>query len=369
MPVSISGTNGVTFPDSSLQAAAASPYVLKNRIINGDMRIDQRNAGASVTPTNGQYTLDRWGAYAFGSATSKFTVQQSSTAPAGFKNSLQVTSTSAYSVASGDITAVYQIIEGYNVADLDFGTANAKTITISFWVRSSLTGAFGGSIKNGGSNRAYPFTYTISSANTWEQKSVTIAGDTSGTWLTTNGQGLFVIFGLGVGSTYSGTASAWASSDLYSATGATSVVGTNGATFYITGVQLEQNTSATPFERRIIGTEIALCQRYFCKTFEIGTAPNNNITSTGSLKGATRHGSALEPSANWKFPISMRTNPTVTLYNPGSGTAGQWSADGTATSSSTARSQWIGTEGCAMDNTGNAFNNLSNIQASATAEL
>jgi hypothetical protein len=175
--------------------------------------------------------------------------------------------------------------------------------------------------------------------------------------------------GLGVGTTYSGTAGAWVGSALLGATGAVSVVGTSGATFYITGVQLEQNTVATPFERRLYGQELANCQRYFCKTFEIGTAPGNNITSIGSLKGATRNGSSSEPSANWKFPISMRTDPTVTLYNTGSGTAGQWSADGTATSSSTARSQWIGTEGCAMDNTGNAFNYTSNIQASATAEL
>ena len=314
MTLIVDGTSGVTFNDSSLQGAAASPYVLKNRIINGDMRIDQRNAGASVTPTNGQYTLDRWGAYAFGSATSKFTVQQSSTAPAGFKNSLQVTSTSAYSVASGDITAVYQIIEGYNVADLDFGTANAKTITISFWVRSSLTGTFGGSIKNGGSNRAYPFTYTISSANTWEQKSVTIAGDTSGTWLTTNGQGLFVIFGLGVGSTYSGTASAWASSDLYSATGATSVVGTNGATFYITGVQLEQNTSATPFERRMITNEIQLCQRYYEKCgWDQNSVPGSTSGYTGSIV-SNFMGTASTAFEGINWMVIKRTAPTLTFY-------------------------------------------------------
>jgi hypothetical protein len=298
-------------------------YGFKNRIINGAMVIDQRNAGASVTPTNGQYTLDRWGAYAFGSATSKFTVQQSSTAPAGFKNSLQVTSTSAYSVASGDITAVYQIIEGYNVADLDFGTANAKTITISFWVRSSLTGAFGGSIKNGGSNRAYPFTYTISSANTWEQKSVTIAGDTSGTWLATNGQGLFVIFGLGVGSTYSGTASAWASSDLYSATGATSVVGTNGATFYITGVQLEVGFNATSFDRRPYGTELQLCQRYYEKSYAQGTVPGT--ATSYPVIGMSFNGMSNTSGQKYvisTFKVTKRASPTMTYYDI-AGTSGK----------------------------------------------
>lgn len=292
--------------DTPSNATALSPYTgFKNRIINGAMMVDQRNAGASVTPTNGQYTLDRWGAYAFGSATSKFTVQQSSTAPTGFKNSLQVTSTSAYSVASGDITAVYQIIEGYNVADLGFGAAGAATITISFWVRSSLTGTFGGAIKNGGSNRAYPFSYTISSANTWEQKSVTIAGDTTGTWLTTNGQGLFVMFGLGVGSTYSGTAGAWASSDLYSVTGATSVVGTNGATWFVTGVQLEKGSTATSFEYRPYGTELVLCQRYYAKVF-------SSIRATAVTTGTGQIGT------HFTFKTSMRATPTMSNYTAGS---------------------------------------------------
>ena len=369
MTMTLDGTNGVTFNDTSLQGAAASPYVLKNRIINGAMVIDQRNAGAAVTCDNNQvYAVDRF--YAEDNSDGIFTVQQVADAPTGFLNSLKATITTAdASLAGTQFAAFCQQIEGYNFADFNFGTANAQTFTLSFWVKSSLTGTFGGSFRNSADNRCYPFSYTISTANTWEKKTITVAGDTTGTWLTTNGIGLKVWFSLGAGATYSSTAGSWQSSLFVSTTGTVSVIGTLSATFQITGVQLEQNTVATPFERRLIGTEIELCQRYFCKTFEIGTAPNNNITSTGSLKGATRHGSALEPSANWKFPISMRTNPTVTLYNTGSGTAGQWSADGTATSSSTARSQWIGTEGCAMDNTGNAFNNLSNIQASATAEL
>ena len=261
MPVSISGTNGVTFPDSSLQAAAASPYVLKNRIINGAMTIDQRNAGASVTPANGAYTLDRWGVNQFANA-SKFSVQQSSTVPTGFNNSLIVTSLSAYSVAVGDIYSIFQRIEGFNVADLGWGTANAQTVTLSFWVRSSLTGTFGGAFQNDAGDRAYPFTYTISAANTWEQKSITITGDTTGTWLKTNGLGLQITFGLGVGSNRSSTAGSWQAGNFGSATGATSVVGTNGATWYLTGVQLEVGTSATPFERRLYGQELALCQRY-----------------------------------------------------------------------------------------------------------
>jgi hypothetical protein len=238
-----------------------SPYGFKNRIINGAMVIDQRNAGASVTPTAGQYSVDRWQCSL--SQTSKYTIQQSTTVPSGFKNSIVVTSSSSYSITSGDYFNVSQPIEGLNIADLNWGTASAATITLSFWVRSSLTGTFGGVIQNSALDRSYPFTYTINSANTWEQKSITIAGDTSGTWLTTNGVGIYLRFGLGVGTTYSGTAGSWAATNYASATGATSVVGTNGATFYITGVQLERGTQATAFDWRPYGTELALCQRYF----------------------------------------------------------------------------------------------------------
>jgi hypothetical protein len=309
MPVSISGTSGITFPDGSLQTAAASPLVLRNRIINGAMVVDQRNAGASITPTDAQYSVDRWACYL--SQTSKYTVQQNAgsiTPPAGFTNYLGVTSSSAYSITSTDYFAITQYIEGYNISDLGFGSASAKTITISFWVRSSLTGTFGGAIRNSAANRIYPFSYTISSANTWEQKTVTIAGDTTGTWLTTNGIGIAVWFGLGVGSTYSDTAGAWTTkASTSSATGAVSVVGTSGATFYITGVQLEQNTSATPFERRLYNQELANCQRYFETTGT--TAFGNAIGFRGYVVNATDY------TARGMFQVTKRASPTVTLTN------------------------------------------------------
>jgi hypothetical protein len=304
MPVTISGTNGVTFPDSSLQAAAASPYVLKNRIINGDMRIDQRNAGASVTPlTSGDwYATDRWRYYI--DQSSKFSSQQSSVAPSGFVNSILVTSLSSYSVASGESFTLTQNIEGLNTGDLAWGTASAQTVTLSFWVRSSLTGTFGGSVTNSAINRSYPFSYTISAANTWEQKSVTITGDTTGTWLTTNGIGLRVFFSLGTGSTKLGTAGSWAGSDFRGATGQTNVVGTNGATFYITGVQLEQNTSATPFERRLYGQELANCQRYY---EQINGSGNASAFGSGTAFSTTAARIFIP------FAILKRTSPTLTF--------------------------------------------------------
>jgi hypothetical protein len=283
----------------------------RNRILNGDMRIDQRNAGASVTQTAAAvYTLDRF--FMFGSVTSKFSVQQNAgsvTPPTGFTNYLGVTSLSAYTPASGtEQYVISQIIEGYNIADLGWGTANASPITLSFWVRSSLTGTFGGALRNSNNSRSYPFTYTISSANTWEQKSVTIAGDTSGTWLTDNTAGIKLTFGLGAGATISGTAGSWAGTSYVTATGAVSVVGTNGATFYITGVQLEAGSVATPFERRPYGTELALCQRYYYRTEDSRVAVGYASTSS-SMRTIVQ------------VPVPMRVAPTALEQ---SGTAAEY---------------------------------------------
>jgi len=279
----------------------------KNRIINGAMVIDQRNAGAQYSGSiAGSYTLDRWLYDA--TQNSKVTIQQNAgpvTPPVGFTNYLGVTSTSAYSVGSGDLFNIAQYIEGFNVADLGFGTANAKTVTLSFQVYSSLTGTFGGALQNNARTQSYPFTYSIPVANTWTSISVTIAGSTTGTWLTTNGRGLSVFLGLGVGSTYSATAGSWQSGDYRGATGATSVVGTNGATFYITGVQLEIGTTATNFEYRSYGTELALCQRYYSKL----SANDNNGGYAGYGNGYA--GTATRAYVFVILPVSMRTFPTL----------------------------------------------------------
>jgi hypothetical protein len=249
----------------SIAQSGANNVTMRNRVINGAMMIDQRNNGASVsTPTNKQYCLDRW-AFWFngGGGSAAATVQQSSVAPAGFVNSIAITQAASYSPTSTNYNVFAQYIEGYNVADFGWGTANAQPVTLSFWVRSSLTGTFGGAISNSGQTRSYPFTYTINSANTFEFKTITIPGDTAGTWLTTTATGMQLYWQLGVGSTYLGTAGAWAGAAYLGATGATQITATNGATFYITGVQLEEGTAATAFEQRLYGTELALCQRYY----------------------------------------------------------------------------------------------------------
>ena len=312
-PLQVNGTITATSVNTN------NTFGFKNRIINGAMVIDQRNAGASVTPAN-TYTLDRW----FGgrSQASKYTAQQSSVAPAGFTNSLLITSSSAYSVGANDFFLIRQSIEGFNTADLAFGTANAKTVTLSFWVRSSLTGTFGGALENSASDRCYPFSYTINSADTWEQKSITIAGDTTGTWLTTNGIGIKVTFSLGMGSNLSGTAGAWVGSEKLSVTGATSVVGTNGATFYITGVQLEVGSTATSFDYRPYGTELQLCQRYL--------PAFSGASGTGAL-GTGQTVSTTAGLGTIPFPVVARVPPTgITISSAGHFAATQTSGSGVA---------------------------------------
>jgi hypothetical protein len=267
------------------------------------MTIDQRRSGAAVTVDGAAtYITDRFIVQDFSDAV--LSAQQITDAPAGFVNSLRVTVTTAdASLGATQGARVNQRIEGFNIADFAWGTANAQPVTLSFWVKSSLTGTFGGSLQTETGVRAYPYTYTINSVNTWEYKTITIVGDTSGTWNTTNGVGVIVQWGLGMGSSFSGTPGAWATGDFLSATGAVSVVGTLNATFQITGVQLEEGTSASPFENRLYGTEFQLCQRYY----ETGTGYQNvrnpSIADNNPFTVLT----------GTNFQVTKRANPTISL--------------------------------------------------------
>lgn len=322
--VSVDASQNLTFTNG---INAPNTFGFKNRIINGAMTFDQRNAGNSFTVTGSNYTLDRW--LAFTSVTSKFSTQQSSTAPANFTNSLLCTSLSAYSIGASEICTLNHLIEGYNVADFGFGTAYAKSFTFSFWVRSSLTGTFSTFFSNSGQSRWYVAPFTISSANTWEYKTITVPGDTSGTWLTTNVTGMYASFQLSVGSSFQTSASsAWSgASTMYGITGQQSLVGTNGATFYITGVQLEKGTQATSFDYRPYTTELQLCQRYYEKSYNIDVTPGTGSSGPGlyDITATSNNGSnAYVPIF---FKVSKRATPTVTGYSYSAGTSGVWSYD------------------------------------------
>ena len=309
MTVSINGTNGLVFNDGSSQATAATGFGFKSRIINGNMAIDQRNAGVAQNnlASGWVYTVDRWEVYSNNS--SRFNSQQnkgSVTPPTGFKSYLGVSVNTGYSVGASDYNILAQPIEGFNTADLGFGASGASTVTLSFWVYTSVTGTHSGFLANSSLVSAYPFTFTVSSANTWTQISVTITGSTSGTWVSaTNGIGLYVGFNLGNGSNFQGTANTWNNSAVIQPTGATSVVGTSGATFYITGVQLEKGSTATSFDYRPYGTELALCQRYYFR-FDGGTGLQ--AVASGSIYGVT-----TTARVYLKFPTTMRSSPTLSF--------------------------------------------------------
>jgi hypothetical protein len=295
--------------------ASNEGFGFRNRIINGDMRIDQRNAGAAVTANNANatvYPVDQWGARAVTPSTSgAFTVQQSSTVPTGFKNSLLATVSVAATPASTDQFFIQQRIEGFNIADFDLGTAAPITFTLSFWVRSSLTGLFGGSMGNN-VNLSYPFSFTINAANTWEQKTVTIIGPTTGTWNTTNGVGLVVHFSLGAGSSHLGTANTWANYPV-APTGSINLISTSGATFYITGVQLEAGSVATQFERRDYGRELMMCQRY-CVSLGVDGGTSNPGAGVWYSSTATIY--------QMRLPVEMRAAPVLTNVSPNLGMYG-----------------------------------------------
>jgi len=294
----------LTQVQSGILADSTQTYGMKNRIINGDMRIDQRNAGAAVNNAN-SYTLDRW--YFMqgqASATVAFNLQQSSTAPANFSNSLGITVGTAANPGASNYSCLYQRIEGYNTADFNWGSASATPITLSFWVYSSVTGTFGVAIQNSANTRSYVGTYTINSANTWEYETITIPGDTAGTWLKTNGAGMLIHWDMGVGTGQSTTAGTWQAGNYLGLTSGAKLSVTAGATFYITGVQVEKGTTATAFDYRQYGTELHLCQRYCHVWSSLGLSYcwlGIGYTGTNSAQ------------AHYKYPQIMRSVPSVTF--------------------------------------------------------
>jgi len=277
------GSNNVTF---------------RNKIINGAMVIAQRGTSGFSETGAGQYTLDRW--QVAGASPGVFSIAQSTTAPTGYINSLLITVTTADASLSGASYQLQQKVEGLNITDLDWGLSTAKPVTLSFWVRSSLTGNFGGVLTNNNYDWTYPFSYTISSANTWTQISVTIAGPTSGTWLTTNGNGIQLVFGLGAQVARTATAGVWANTVARQPTSSVNLIATNGATFYVTGVQLEAGTTASPFEYRQYGTELALCQRYF---------QDGGFSMAGYTLNTEGFGGSVY------FSVTKRIAPTIVFSN------------------------------------------------------
>jgi hypothetical protein len=291
----VSFTNGVNMPNT---------FGFKNRIINGGMVVNQYAPGASVISTAASTVrpLDRFFVDNNGSGT--VTCAQSTTAPAGFSNSLSLTVVSTDTPASGDYLLLSQIIEGYNIADLNWGTANAKTVTVSFWVRSSVTGTYGGSIRGGTSFYSYVFTYTVNAANTWEQKTITVPGTALTSFNTTTSQGFQVMLDLGSGTGQDGTANTWQAGSKWRTSACVNWISNSGATFLTTGWQVEVGTQATSFDFRSYGTELDLCQRY-CEAYRADSSTNYAYFSIGQVQ------TSIDTRQTFNFKTQKRALPTL----------------------------------------------------------
>ena len=291
------GTINDAYAAGTLVPSSTNPSL----IINGDMLINQRNT--VFTNPNGHFPVDR---FAVGNYIPSTTAQQSTTAPTGYSNSLKVTNGTATTPSNQGFTyQVYQYIEGYNTAPLLFGYSSAKTVTLSFWVRSSLTGTFAVTLQNSARDRSYVSTYTINQADTFEQKTITITGDVAGTWIgATNGIGLRLIFDIGSGTSRETTAGAWQSGNYTRTSGSARINTTTGATFYITGVKLEEGSEATDFQHTSYGEELAKCQRYYFKSSTMATSFADATSPSYTFRG--------KRYSKHSLPTIMRVNPTVT---------------------------------------------------------
>lgn len=331
----------------------------RNRIINGDMVIDQQNAGTSVSVANNvQPGPDMVQSFGAGGATGVFSMQQlSATPPSGFSNYTRLTVTTPDTTpGSGIQYAFNSLIEGLTIRDFALGTSAAVTFTMSFWVRASVTGTYSIGFTNSVPNRSYVSTYTVNSANTWEKKSITVVGDTTGTWIRdSSGRGIQIFWDLGSGTGHEGTTNSWQGSFIYRAAGSTKFLATNGATLDFTGLQIEIGSVATGFEFRLPEVELAMCQRYLETTYfgaAIGSASNNYYDSANAVQINT----TTMRSQSMPFKVLKRVAPTVTLYTT-SGVSGQWN--------------WISTTGSnTVRNTvvTDAFPNHINIQQTTAVE-
>jgi len=320
-PSLANNSGAVLINDGDNVSWSEGTMMFRNRIINGDMRVDQRNAGNQVT-VHASYPVDRWAVAFINGAATGFSAQRSADVP----TNTSITRSLRYSVTTGGSSGatgnygIQQRIEGYNIEDLGFGTAAAEDFTISFWAKSSLVGTYGISLRNSAKDRSYIASYSISAADTWEYKRITISADTQGTWLTTNGIGLDIFFDLGSGTDFQTGGDTWTAGNFLGLNTGVKLAENSDASFYLTAVQLERGTVATKFERRLFSVELALCQRYFCKSYPleaaVGTTYAQNNLGNGQIWARENTTQNFLASSQWNFPVTMRGNPSVTIYNP-----------------------------------------------------
>jgi len=280
----------------------------KNLIINGAMQVEQRGAFTISTSGGPEYGgPDRFHMWSY-TSTEQVTAEISKSTvggtPTGFADTYRIdVLTAESSVAAGESLVFAQYIEAQNCQHLEYGTSDAKSVTLSFWIKTSVTGTYCFFLQNSDGDRIQVKEYTVNSADTWEKKIITIPGDASGTINNDNGRGLWCGWVLMAGTDRHGSKDAWRTTGAdYATSSQVNAVGNGANNIYFTGVQLEVGTVATNFEHRSYGEELALCQRYYYHSGSLNAGQNGQAVSGGY---STYFG------ASWTFPTTMRTSPTI----------------------------------------------------------
>ena len=315
------------------QSLVADNVNYRNIIINGDMSIAQRGTSfSSISSGNSNYPVDRFRTNVNTAGT--WTISQDTTVPTGqgFAKSFKMDCTTANaSLSAGSYIVIQQLVEAQNLQYLKFGTSSAESLTLSFWVRSNKTGTYICEINSSDSNRAFSKSYTIDSADTWEKKTITYPGDTTGVINNDNGVGLEFNFWLVAGSDFtSGTlATSWSSlTNANRAAGQTvNLADSTANEWYMTGLQLEAGTTASDFEFLPYDVNLQRCERYYYKTYPQGTSPGTPGWDGSFIMVA--HANQSYVSNTVEFPVEMRTKPTITSYSGDTGTSGKWYSNST----------------------------------------
>lgn len=351
----------------------------RNRIIGGDFQTNpwQRGTTIAITAGSSGYGPDRFTATSAGA--NAFSLIKTADAPtvaqAGVYTSsclhLDVTTQDA-SLAASDLCVINQHIEGYNIADLGFGQTGTRYVTLSFWVKSTITGTYGASLANSANNRSYVKEYTVDAADTWERKVLTFPVDTTGTWLYTNGVGLRVRWAVMAGTDFQTTADAWAAGNYLATSAQANGVSSTSNNFKLALIQLEAGAHASTFEAIDAKTVLSLCQRYYEKSFAQGSAPAQNFGTEGI--SLTRAIVAGANASSWNIPykVAKRTDPTLTFYNPSAANAEARDISAGADCSSTALSANSNDSTLIISATGNAGSSQNGaiaIHWAASAEL
>ena len=343
----------------------------RNIIINGAMQVAQRGTQVTGNTSGGFVTADRFALQMSSREEAVFTIDQASDAPTGFTKSFKITTTTAESaIDAADIFWVEQKFEAHDLQQLKNGSSDAEKVTLSFYVKSSITGTFGVNLyKPDNTARIINATYSISSANTWERKVITFDGDTSGGGIDNDtGEGLRVVWHLASGSNFdSVNSTSWANYSTTNWAGGHAqdgVITTTNATWQITGVQLEVGSVATPFEHRSFGEELALCQRYFAKSYNHSVTPGTAPDFVG-CPGRFVDATSSYASVQVFLPVTMRATPTVTLFNPSTGATASIRSDSTDHAASTSQ---IGETGFFFFANNSSIGTSSSIRGHYTAE-